>query len=54
MLMSMLLFMGGATFPMTLLPILSRERISIWAPISLIVLRFLQGFAVGARRAVGH
>jgi MFS transporter, MHS family, shikimate and dehydroshikimate transport protein len=49
MLMIMLVVKGGATFPMTLLP--TFERIGIWAPISLFVLRFLQGFAVGARRA---
>jgi MFS family permease len=49
MLMIMLLVKGGATFPITLLP--TFEMIGIWTPISLIVLRFLQGFAVGARRA---
>jgi MFS transporter, MHS family, shikimate and dehydroshikimate transport protein len=45
MLVITLLVMGGATFLIGLLP--TFETIGIWAPILLVVLRFLQGFAVG-------
>jgi MFS transporter, MHS family, shikimate and dehydroshikimate transport protein len=45
MLVITLLVMGGATFLIGLLP--TFDRIGIWAPVLLVVLRFLQGFAVG-------
>jgi MFS transporter, MHS family, shikimate and dehydroshikimate transport protein len=45
MLVLTLLIMGGATFLVGCLPTYS--AIGIWAPILLVTLRFLQGFAVG-------
>jgi MFS transporter, MHS family, shikimate and dehydroshikimate transport protein len=45
MLVYSLLLMGGATVVMGLLP--GYATIGIWAPILLVVLRFLQGFGVG-------
>src|SRR5918911_4298420 len=45
MLVVTLLIMGGATTLMGLLP--TYESIGIWAPILLVILRFLQGVAVG-------
>ena len=40
-----LLIMGIATFIVGVLP--RYAAIGVWAPISLVVLRFIQGFAVG-------
>lgn len=45
MLVATLLLMGVATVLMGLLP--TYETIGIWAPLLLVILRFLQGFAVG-------
>jgi MHS family shikimate/dehydroshikimate transporter-like MFS transporter len=45
MLVTTLLLMGGATFLIGLLP--TFERIGVIAPILLVTLRFVQGFAVG-------
>ncbi|MGH3243717.1 MAG: MFS transporter [Spirillospora sp.] len=45
MLVLSLLLMGGATFAIGLLP--TYDRIGLWAPIMLVLLRFLQGFGVG-------
>jgi MHS family shikimate/dehydroshikimate transporter-like MFS transporter len=45
MLVMTLLIMGVATTLMGLLP--TYESIGIWAPILLVILRFLQGVAVG-------
>lgn len=45
MLVMSLLVMGVATALVGLLP--TYESIGIWAPILLVILRFLQGFAVG-------
>ena len=44
-LMVTLLLMGGGTAAIGLLP--AYDRIGIWAPIALVSLRFLQGFALG-------
>lgn len=40
-----LLLMGGATFGIGLLP--SYARLGVWAPVLLVVFRFVQGFALG-------
>lgn len=45
MLLTTLCLMGGATFAIGLLP--SYEAIGVWAPILLIICRFLQGIALG-------
>lgn len=45
MLVYSLLLMGAATVGMGLLP--GYDTLGIWAPVLLVVLRFLQGFGVG-------
>jgi MHS family shikimate/dehydroshikimate transporter-like MFS transporter len=45
MLMLTMMIMGGGTFLIGCLP--TFDQIGIWAPLSLIVLRFIQGFGLG-------
>ncbi|MGL1218150.1 MFS transporter, partial [Vibrio parahaemolyticus] len=50
-LVTTLFLMGGATFAIGCLP--TYEAIGIWAPLLLVVCRFLQGFGAGAEQSGG-
>lgn len=50
-LVSTLLLMGGSTFAIGCLP--TFETLGIWAPLLLVLCRFLQGFGAGAEQAGG-
>ena len=50
-LVSTLFLMGAATFLIGCLP--TYDSVGVWAPILLVVLRFLQGFGAGAEQAGG-
>jgi len=50
-LVTTLLFMGGATLAIGLLP--TFEQIGVWAPILLVLCRFAQGFGAGAEQSGG-
>jgi MFS family permease len=50
-LVTTLLFMGGATMAIGLLP--TFEQIGIWAPVLLVLCRFFQGFGAGAEQSGG-
>jgi MFS family permease len=50
-LVTTLLFMGGATMLIGLLP--TFEQIGIWAPVLLVLCRFFQGFGAGAEQSGG-
>ena len=50
-LVTTLLFMGGATMAIGLLP--TFEQIGVWAPVLLVLCRFFQGFGAGAEQSGG-
>jgi MFS family permease len=50
-LVSTLLLMGGATFAIGLLP--TYNSVGVWAPLLLVLCRFMQGFGAGAEQSGG-